>query len=128
MFIEKIITLTTVLLFQFSLNAQDFVITPNVCDSLDSNNYFVHIDGYATFNDSMVFYVELTKMDSLNTSVYSGFYNHVDDSTNLLNYTYNSTLEHMQFDIGTFDNNLMRIRLWTEINGVLTEEIYIQTN
>jgi len=114
------------MLITFNGNAQNFEVSPDVIDSITTNNYLIHVSGYATFNDSMVFHVELS--DTLDNSFLS-FSKDMGDSTDTLtsDFLFNPQDETFSFDIGSFTSSFYKIRLWTEIEGVLNEELRIDT-
>lgn len=108
--------------------SQNFEIEPLVCDSIDSNNYFIHVSGYALFTDSMIIHVELVQADSLATVVYSASKDFgVGGTSTLTNFTYDPLTDYFQLDIGTYTNRQYQIHIWSEVLGELKEELIIDT-
>ncbi len=106
--------------------SQNFEISPNFYDSLSIDSFEMHLNGYATFNDSMVFYVSIE--DTNSTIVYSANKDFTTSGTSsLINFQYDPVEEDFSFDLGLFTHHVFRIRLWVEINGELKEELLIDT-
>jgi hypothetical protein len=107
-------------------NAQNFEVSPNVVDSIAPTDYLIHVSGYATFNDSMTFHVDMT--DTLGTSVLN-LSKDMGDSTDVLvaGFVFDPIQESFSFDVGNYTSRFFKIRIWTEIEGVLTEEVLIDT-
>ena len=106
--------------------SQNFEISPNVYDSLSIDSFEIHVNGYATFNDSMVFYVSLE--DTNFTVIYSASKDFsTSGASSLINFQYDTIEEDFSFDLGLFMHHVFRIRLWVEINGEIKEELSIDT-
>ena len=122
------------LLFSFTLglsffsSAQDFEVSADVCDSISPTSYFYHVSGYATFTDSMVMEVELRTNDSLNTLVYSGYKDFGAGGQNTLtNFTFDPLTEEFTLDIGTYNSLDYMVHIISKENGVLKEELLIES-
>ena len=112
----------------FSSNAQNFEISTDLSDTLSPSSYLIQVSGFATFTDSMVLEVSLMTADSLDSVVYSGYKDFSSGGLNTLtNFTYDSTSEAFSFDVGTYTSLNYRVRILSKINGVLEEEIIIDT-
>ena len=108
--------------------SQNFAIDPLVCDSIDTNNYFIHVSGFATFSDSMIIHLELTEADSISTVVYSASKDFgVNGTSTLSNFVYDPNTEAFSLDIGTYTNRQYHIHIWSEVLGELKEELIIDT-
>ena len=112
----------------FSSKAQNFEISTDLSDTLSPSSYLIQVSGFATFTDSMVLEVSLMTADSLDSVVYSGYKDFSSGGLNTLtNFTYDSTSEAFSFDVGTYTSLNYRVRILSKINGVLEEEIIIDT-
>ncbi len=112
----------------FSSNAQNFEISTDLSDTLSPTSYLIQVSGFATFTDSMVMEVSLMTADSLDSVVYSGYKDFSSGGLNTLtNFTYDSTSEAFSLDVGTYASLNYRVRILSTINGVLEEEIIIDT-
>ena len=114
------------MLISISGFSQNFEIAPNVIDSIAPTDYLIHVSGYATFNDSMTFHVDMT--DTLGSSVLM-LSKDMGDSTDVLvnGFSFDSIQESFSLDLGNYTSRFYKIRIWTEIEGVLTEEVLIDT-
>ena len=122
----KTLITTVVMLISLSGFSQNFEISPDLVDSIAPTDYLIQVSGYATFNDSMTLHVDMT--DTLGTSVLS-LSKDMGDSTDVLisGFTFDPIQETFSFDIGNYTSRFFQIRIWTEIEGVLTEEVLIDT-
>ena len=112
----------------FSSSAQNFEISSNISDSLSPTSYFYHVSGYATFTDSMVLEVELRTSDSLNTVVYSAYKDFgVGGQNTLTNFTFDPLTEAFTLDIGTYTSSDYTVHIISKENGVLKEELLIES-
>jgi len=112
----------------FSSRAQNFEISTDLSDTLSPSSYLIQVSGFATFTDSMVMEVSLLTADSLDSVVYSGYKDFSTGGLNTLtNFAYDSTSEAFSLDIGTYTSLNYRVRIVSKINGVLEEEIIIDT-
>ena len=112
----------------FSSRAQNFEISTDLSDTLSPSSYLIQVSGFATFTDSMVMEITLMTADSLDSVVYSGYKDFSTGGLNTLtNFTYDSTSEAFSLDIGTYTSLNYRVRIVSKINGVLEEEIIIDT-
>ena len=112
----------------FSSRAQNFEISTDLSDTLSPSSYLIQVSGFATFTDSMVMEVSLLTADSLDSVVYSGYKDFSTGGLNTLtNFTYDSTSEAFSLDVGTYASLNYRVRIVSKINGVLEEEIIIDT-
>ena len=121
---QLFLAFTLVLSISFSGSAQNFEIATEVCDSVSPTNYFVHVSGYATFNDSITMTVELLTTDSIPTVVYSASKDFsVNGTSTLTNFTYDATTEAFSLEIGTYSTRefLLRVRSW--VGGLIQEEL-----
>lgn len=116
------------LMFSFNGQAQNFEISPDLSDSLSPTSYLIHVAGYATFTDSMSMEIELITADSLKTVVYSGAKSFASGGTNTLtNFTFDPVTELFSLDIGTYSTLNYTVHIVSKENGVLKEELLIDT-
>ncbi len=112
----------------FNSKAQNFEISTDLSDTLSPSSYLIQVSGFATFTDSMVLEISLLTADSLDSVVYSGYKDFSTGGLNTLtNFTYDSTSEAFSLDVGTYTSLNYRVRIISKINGVLEEEIIIDT-
>lgn len=125
---RSVLFLTFLNAFAFSSNAQDFEISSDIADSLSPTSYLFHVSGYATFSDSMVMEIELRANDSLNTIVYSGYKDFGTGGQNTLtNFTFDPLTEAFTLDIGTYPSLDYTVHIISKVNGVLKEELLIES-
>lgn len=116
------------LMVSFNGSAQNFEISANVCDSLSPTSYFIHVSGYGTFTDSMVMEIELITADSLKTIVYSGSKSFASGGQNTLtNFSLDPLTELFSLDIGTYSTRDYTVHIVSKENGLLKEELFIDT-
>lgn len=115
-------------ILSFSSKAQDFEVSSDVCDSLSPTSFLMHVSGYATFTDSVTMTVELMTADSLQTIVYTASkdFDSLGVST-LTNFIYNPSNEAFSLDIGNYSSRDYQIRIISEIDGEIKEELIIDT-
>lgn len=112
----------------FEGKCQNLEIAPSVCDSISTNDYFIHVSGYATFTDVMELYVELIPADTALAAIYSASKDFSSNGVSTLaNFQYDPVTEDFSLDIGNYSSNEYVIKIWSKINGELKEELLIDT-
>lgn len=115
-----------VFVLSFSGSAQSFQIATDVCDSISPTSYFVHLSGYAIFNDSITMSVELLTNDSIPTIVYSASKDFGVNGTNTLtNFMYDVADQSFTLEIGTYATREYAIRLRSWVEGEIMEELIL---
>lgn len=124
----RLMTVFLSLVASTQLNAQDFRISSDVCDSLSPTSFLIHVSGYAVFSDSLTMTVDLFEADSNALMVYSGSKDFgVSGTSSLTNFVYDPINETFSLDIGTYPTRSYMIRIRSWINGQIKEELNIDT-
>lgn len=123
---RKSLLLALILLTTGTASAQHFSIDDNFYDSLDVNSYNLHFQGRALFNDSMTVYYSVKTNDSIPQLL---FIDSVDFTTDTISYpagfTYNATDSTIQIAFGNYGTPNMILELYSLVQGVTREHIYV---
>lgn len=106
--------------------SQNFNISVDCTDTLSNGSFHYSITGEAQFTDSMVVLVELRSNDSLETVLFSGTKDFLNESnTTLASFSVNLTEGTFSIDLIDLPTNQVFVFMRSSIMGEMKEEILI---